>query len=116
MRICVVGCGAIGSLFAAHLAALGDAEVWVFDVSQTQVRAINEHGLHCSGVQAGTHGIQARSDGAQIPPCEFGIVATKSLHTDAAWPPPRPPSRMRRCAASRTAWATRRPSPGTCPG
>ena len=36
MRICVVGCGAIGSLFAAHLAALGDAEVWVFDVSQTE--------------------------------------------------------------------------------
>ena len=84
MRICVVGCGAIGSLFAAHLAALGDAEVWVFDVSQTQVRAITEHGLQCPGVKAGTHGIQARGDGAQIPPCEFGIVATKSLHTDAA--------------------------------
>jgi len=30
------------------------------------------------------HGIQARTDGAKIPPCRFGIVATKSLHTDAA--------------------------------
>jgi 2-dehydropantoate 2-reductase len=29
-------------------------------------------------------GIRARCDGAQIPPCQFGIVATKSLHTDAA--------------------------------
>ncbi len=84
MRICVVGCGAIGSLFAAHLAALGDVEVWVFDVSQAQVRAINDRGLRCSGVKAGRHGIRARADGAQIPPCEFGIVATKSLHTDAA--------------------------------
>jgi 2-dehydropantoate 2-reductase len=89
MRICVVGCGAIGSLFAAHLAALGDVEVWVFDVSQTQVRAINERGLRCSGVKAGGHGaglrgIQARGDGAQLPPCELGIVATKSLHTAAA--------------------------------
>ena len=84
MRICVVGCGAIGSLFAAHLAALGDVEVWVFDVSQTQVQAINDRGLRCSGVKAGMHGIRARTDGAQIPPCEFGIVATKSLHTDAA--------------------------------
>ena len=84
MRVCVVGCGAIGSLFAAHLAVLGDVEVWVFDVSEAQVRAINERGLECSGSRAGIGGIQARSDGAQIPPCQFGIVATKSLHTDAA--------------------------------
>lgn len=84
MRICVVGCGAIGSLFAAHLAALGDVEVWVFDVSQAQVQAINDGGLRCSGVEAGMHGIQARADGSQIPPCELGIVATKSLDTDAA--------------------------------
>jgi len=99
MRICVVGCGAIGSLFAAHLAALGDVEVWVFDVSQTQVRAINERGLQCPGISADLHGadlhgadlrgaglrgIQARADGAQILPCELGIVATKSLHTDDA--------------------------------
>jgi 2-dehydropantoate 2-reductase len=83
-RVCVVGCGAIGSLFAAHLAALEDVEVWVFDVSEAQVRAINERGLECSGFSAGVRGIQARSDGAQIPPCQFGIVATKSLHTDAA--------------------------------
>ena len=33
---------------------------------------------------ADLHGIQARLDGAQIPPCQFGIVAIKSLHTDAA--------------------------------
>ena len=61
MRICVAGCGAIGSLFAAHLAALGDVEVWVFDVSEAQVRAINDGGLQCSGVAAGRHGIQARA-------------------------------------------------------
>jgi 2-dehydropantoate 2-reductase len=89
VRICVVGCGAIGSLFAAHLAALADVEVWVFDVSQAQVRAINDGGLRCAGLgaglpRAGLRAIQARSDGARIPPCQFGIVATKSLHTDAA--------------------------------
>jgi len=84
MRICVVGCGAIGSLFAAHLAALADVDVWVLDVSEAQVRAINDGGLECSGVSAAIHGIQARCDGAQVPPCQFGIVATKSLHTDAA--------------------------------
>ncbi len=83
MRICVVGCGAIGSLFAVHLAALADVEVWVFDASGAQVRAINDSGLECSGRGPG-RGIQARCDGTQIPPCQFGIVATKSLHTDAA--------------------------------
>ena len=47
--VCVVGCGAIGSLFAAHLAAAGEVEVWVFDVSEVQVRAINDGGLQCTG-------------------------------------------------------------------
>ena len=28
MRVCVVGCGAVGSLFAANLAALEAVEVW----------------------------------------------------------------------------------------
>ena len=84
MRICVAGCGAIGSLFAAHLAALDDVEVWVFDVSGAQVRAINDGGLECSGMGAAVHGVQARCDGTQIPPCQFGIVATKSQHTAAA--------------------------------
>ena len=32
MRVCVVGCGAVGSLFAAHLATLDDVEVWAYDV------------------------------------------------------------------------------------
>ena len=32
MRVCVVGCGAVGSLFAANLATLDDVEVWAFDL------------------------------------------------------------------------------------
>ena len=31
MKVCVVGCGAVGSLFAANLATLDDVEVWAFD-------------------------------------------------------------------------------------
>ena len=39
MRIAVVGCGAVGSLFAANLALLDDVEVWAFDiVEQREVR------------------------------------------------------------------------------
>ena len=44
MRVCVVGCGAVGSLFAANLAGLEDVEVWAYDLSQEHVDAINAHG------------------------------------------------------------------------
>lgn len=84
MRICVVGCGAVGSLFAAHLAQQGEVEVWAYDLDAEHVAAMNERGLRLSGV-AEVHGrLQATADPAQLPACEFGIVATKSLHTASA--------------------------------
>ena len=84
MKVCVVGCGAIGSLFAAHLAKLEDVEVWAFDLDQDHVNAINEKGLRLSG-ESDVHSYpHATSNPGDIPPCEFGIVATKSLHTRAA--------------------------------
>lgn len=87
MRICVVGCGAIGSLVAAHLGRLPGVEVWVFDVSAAVVQAISQDGLRLAGTAAPVSRasqVQARSDGARIPPCQLGIVAVKSQHTAAA--------------------------------
>ncbi|HCU93270.1 MAG TPA: hypothetical protein DHU96_11270 [Actinobacteria bacterium] len=49
MRICIVGCGAIGSLFAAHLARLAEVEVWAFDVAGDRVQAVNAGGLSVTG-------------------------------------------------------------------
>src|SRR5262245_44290886 len=49
MRVCVVGCGAVGLLFAAALAQLADVEVWAYDLDQAHVDAINEHGLVITG-------------------------------------------------------------------
>ncbi len=49
VRVCVVGCGAVGSLFAANLAQLDDVEVWAYDVSQPHVDAINAGGLRLVG-------------------------------------------------------------------
>ena len=84
MKVCVVGCGAIGSLFAAHLAKLEDVEVWAFDLDQDHIDAINANGLRLSG-ESDVHSYpNATSNPGDIPPCEFGIVATKSLHTRAA--------------------------------
>jgi phosphoglycerate dehydrogenase-like enzyme len=41
VKICIVGCGALGSVIAAHLARLDDVEVYAYDVSEAHTRAIN---------------------------------------------------------------------------
>ena len=84
MRICIVGCGAVGSLFAANLARLEEVEVWAYDPWADHVRAINEHGLRLSGAGDVVGRVRATADPAEIPPCDFGIVATKSMHTREA--------------------------------
>ncbi|HYL45520.1 MAG TPA: 2-dehydropantoate 2-reductase [Candidatus Limnocylindrales bacterium] len=84
MKICIVGCGAIGSIFAGHLARAGEAEVYAYDVWKDQTRAIAERGLRISGAAEFTVRFRATSDVREIPPCDFGIVATKSTHTRKA--------------------------------
>lgn len=84
MKICVVGCGAVGSIFAAHLARKGEAEVYAYDVSKEHVEAIQKHGLRISGAADFTAVVKATTDAQEIPICDFGIVATKSTHTRTA--------------------------------
>ena len=83
-RICIVGAGAIGGLFAAHLAQLPDVEVWAFDPSAEHVAAINANGLRVTGYVELTGRVQARTDATEIPDCSFGIIATKGTVTEAA--------------------------------
>src|ERR671928_702416 len=84
MRICIVGCGAVGSLFAANLAQLEDVEVWAYDLAHDHVHAINRDGLRLSGAGEVVGRLRATADAAELPPCDFGIVATKAMHTNAA--------------------------------
>ena len=84
MRICIVGCGAVGSLFAANLSQLDDVEVWAYDLAREHVDAINRDGLRLSGAGDVVGRLHATTDAAELPPCEFGIVATKAMHTEAA--------------------------------
>jgi len=84
VKICIVGCGAIGSIFGAHLAHLEDVEVHAYDVWKHHTRAINERGLRISGAAHFTARLHATSDPNEIPLCDFGIVATKSTHTRSA--------------------------------
>jgi 2-dehydropantoate 2-reductase len=84
VRVCVVGCGAVGSLFAANLAQLDGVEVWAYDLAEEHVRAINEHGLRLSGAGDVLGRPRATADASELPACDFGIVATKAMHTGAA--------------------------------
>jgi len=84
MKICVIGCGAVGSLFAAHLARSQKHEVWAYDVWREHTRAIREQGLRLSGAADFTARLNATSDPGEIPRCDYGIVATKAIHTKSA--------------------------------
>jgi 2-dehydropantoate 2-reductase len=84
VRVCIVGCGAVGSLFAANLAQLEDVEVWAYDPYREHVDAINERGLRLSGAGEVLGRLRATADAAELPACDVGIVATKAMHTAAA--------------------------------
>jgi 2-dehydropantoate 2-reductase len=84
VRLCVVGCGAVGSLFAANLAQLDDVEVWAYDLARDHVDAINANGLRLSGAGDVVGWLRATADAEELPACDFGIVATKAMHTEPA--------------------------------
>ncbi len=84
VRVAVVGCGAIGSLYAAHLARVPGVEVWAVDPWAEHVAAMEANGLRVTGLADFTAQVNARTDGRQLPACDFGIVATKARHTRAA--------------------------------
>src|SRR5260370_14001002 len=64
-RVCIVGCGAIGSLYAAHLARV--AEVWAFVRREEHARALNRDGLRVSGKNEFHDSIRATSRPAKVP-------------------------------------------------
>jgi 2-dehydropantoate 2-reductase len=84
VKVCIVGCGAVGSLFAANLAQLEDVEVWAYDLAREHVDAINANGLRLSGAGEVVGRLRATADAGELPPCDFGIVATKAMHTESA--------------------------------
>jgi 2-dehydropantoate 2-reductase len=84
LKICIVGCGALGSVVAAHLASLQDIETYAYDVSEQHVCAIIRQGLQISGAARFTVKLRATTQARDIPVCDFGIFATKSSDTRAA--------------------------------
>jgi 2-dehydropantoate 2-reductase len=84
VRVAVLGCGAIGSLYAAHLARVPGVEVWAVDPFAEHMEAIRRDGLRVTGNADFVAPVHALTDAAGLPECDFGIVATKALHTRVA--------------------------------
>jgi 2-dehydropantoate 2-reductase len=82
VRVCVVGAGVIGSLYAGHLARV--AEVSVLVRREEHARALNEHGLRISGKSDFVSRPVASTNPGALSPFELGIVATKATDLEAA--------------------------------
>lgn len=78
-RVCIIGCGAIGSLYAAHLARA--SEVWAFVRRPEHAAALNREGLRVSGQRDFSSRLRATTDPSELPECDLGIVCTKSTQT-----------------------------------
>jgi 2-dehydropantoate 2-reductase len=81
-RVCVIGAGVIGSLYAAHLARVRD--VWVLTRRREHADALNAEGLRVSGRHEFTTRLRATHEAGALPEFDLGIVATKATELDAA--------------------------------
>jgi 2-dehydropantoate 2-reductase len=81
-RVCVVGAGVIGGLYAGHLARV--AEVGVLTRRDDQARALNERGLRISGKSDFTAQLRATADPEELSDFDLAIVATKATQLGEA--------------------------------
>jgi 2-dehydropantoate 2-reductase len=94
LRVCIIGCGSIGSLYAAHLARV--AEVYALVRRPEHARSLNDRGLRVTGKHEFTAALRATTDPRELPECDFGIVCAKAMRTAEAVAPAR--DRFRRGA------------------
>ena len=84
-RVCIVGCGAIGSLFAAHLARV--TEVWAFVRREDHAAGLNREGLQVTGTHNFHAALKASARPEDIPDCDLAIIATKIRHVSESIAP-----------------------------
>ncbi|EAX48061.1 2-dehydropantoate 2-reductase [Thermosinus carboxydivorans Nor1] len=85
MKIAIIGAGAMGSLFGGRLAQAGE-DVWLLDVWEEHVAAIQAHGLTLVDTTAETSiRLNATTQADDIGPVDLVIIFVKSYATpDAA--------------------------------
>ncbi len=79
LKIAIVGCGAMGSVYAALFREAGH-EVWAIDTWCEHVEAIRRHGLRLDGVSGNrvVAGIHADTVAANAGRCDLVVIATKA--------------------------------------
>jgi 2-dehydropantoate 2-reductase len=75
-RVCVIGAGSIGSLFAGHLAEV--VEVSVLTRRPEHAEALNRDGLRLTGRSDRHARVTAAADPDALEPFDVGIIATKA--------------------------------------
>ena len=84
MKIAIIGCGAMGSVYAALLADSGN-EVWAIDTWEEHISAIRSNGLRVEGASGDrTVSMNATINASDAGECELIIVATKASGVPAA--------------------------------
>ena len=84
MKIAVVGCGAMGSVYAGLLAAAGH-DIWAIDAWREHIEAIQKNGLRVEGASGDrVVKINATTDAKEAGLCDLVIIATKTMHVEAA--------------------------------
>ncbi|HEU5283410.1 MAG TPA: 2-dehydropantoate 2-reductase [Burkholderiales bacterium] len=84
MKIAVLGCGAMGSVYAVLLAAAGH-EVWAIDSWAEHVQAMRDRGLRLEGASGDrTVAVHATAAPAEAGNCDLVIIATKAMHVEQA--------------------------------
>ena len=79
-RVCIVGCGAIGSLYAAHLARV--TEVWAFVRRPEHAEVLNRDGIRVSGKHEFHAKLKATTRLEDLPPCQLAIVSCKATQLE----------------------------------
>jgi 2-dehydropantoate 2-reductase len=84
-KVCIIGCGAIGSLYAAHLARV--AEVWALVRREDHAAEINRKGLRVTGSHNFVVPLKATTNPKDLPDFDLGIVATKATQVKESFRP-----------------------------
>lgn len=82
MKIAVIGCGAMGSIYAGRLAAAGN-DVLALDRSPDHVEAINRDGLRISGPQSDQVVAMRAATVAPAEPMDLVVLAVKAADVAA---------------------------------
>ncbi|MGH8737094.1 MAG: ketopantoate reductase family protein [Burkholderiales bacterium] len=84
MKIAIVGCGAMGSVYAGLFASAGH-EVWAIDRWAEHVAAMRENGLRLEGKSGDrTVKVNATTDAKDAGPCDLVVLATKAMQVAPA--------------------------------